>query len=284
MPNRVIRDAILDSDRYHDLAHDSERLLFLELLLLADDFGLVPLNHGFLRRRTTPCAGRTLAQITAMISALADRDLVRCYTSERGGKFGFIPRFGNSPRALKPKWPVPPESLGFGKKIRDLDEKRGTDDTQSFTNEPVTETVTETEKKKTTAMVICSSGSDDPDQQSLIEGETKTLVRQKAVPDCPVNELVALYHTILPELPQVVAVSSARRQALVARWREVCVEDSLDRAGGLEFFRSYFTRIRSSKFLMGKAPAAPGRTAFRCSFDFVIRQSSFLKIIEGAYS
>ena len=113
MPNRVIREALLDSDRYLGLTHDSERLVFLELILLADDFGLVPLHFSFLRRRVSPCAGRTEAQVMEMIGQLVERDLLRVYRSESGAMFGYIPRFGNVPRATKPKWPTPPDQPSF---------------------------------------------------------------------------------------------------------------------------------------------------------------------------
>jgi hypothetical protein len=105
---------MLDSDRYQGLSHDSERLLFIELLLLADDYGIVPLSHAFLRRRASPCQAKSPEQVTMMVTALADQDLVRVYHSERGGVFGFIPRFDNRPQALKPKWPLPPAGMDGG--------------------------------------------------------------------------------------------------------------------------------------------------------------------------
>jgi hypothetical protein len=52
VPNRIVRDAILDSPRYHGLSSDTARLLFFELLLLADDYGLTPAYPLFLSRRT----------------------------------------------------------------------------------------------------------------------------------------------------------------------------------------------------------------------------------------
>ena len=44
MPNRVIRDDLLDSDRIRSLPTDSHRMLFVELLLLADDYGTPPIR------------------------------------------------------------------------------------------------------------------------------------------------------------------------------------------------------------------------------------------------
>ncbi len=113
MPSRTIRDTVLDSERYHACPVES-RLLFLELLLCADDYALVPIGEVFLRRHTTACEGKTTAQIAGFLTPLMEHDLIRPYTSERGGRFAFIPRFDNRPRALKPKWPLPPQGLDDG--------------------------------------------------------------------------------------------------------------------------------------------------------------------------
>jgi len=150
MPNRVIRDSVLDSDRYVGLTHDAERLLFLELLLMADDFGLVPLNFAFLRRRASPCAGRSEKQVNEMVEQLVERDLVRLYRSGSASLFGYIPRFGNVPRAKKPKWPLPPDQPAFSE-INNLARSCAANvrtcnaNAQHLqTNEPETETETET--------------------------------------------------------------------------------------------------------------------------------------------
>jgi hypothetical protein len=125
VPNRIIRDSLLDSDRYHELTHVAERLLFIELLLIADDYGLMPLGHAFVRRRATAAANTSAEQFTRMLSALADVDLLRVYVDEKGNRYGYLPRFGNWPRALKSRWPLPPDELG-GLEIKALMAKRST--------------------------------------------------------------------------------------------------------------------------------------------------------------
>lgn len=157
MPNRVIRESMLDSDRYSSLPTDSERLLFIELLLLADDFGLVPLNYAFLRRRVSPCVGKTEKQALVMLEHLIECDLIRTYHSESGSLFGYIPRFGNVPRAKKPKWPLPPDIPSFNE-INKLARfccaptcKSTSSAGRALANAPETETETETEKKYTPA-------------------------------------------------------------------------------------------------------------------------------------
>lgn len=119
MANRIVRDGVLDSERYLALAHDCERLLFLELLLLADDFALVPVGYTTLARKASSCLRRNEDAVAAMLMALADRDLIRPYESEAGSRFAWIPRFRNTPRAKRPKFPVPPNVPSF-RELHDL--------------------------------------------------------------------------------------------------------------------------------------------------------------------
>lgn len=110
MPRRVIRDSVLHSERYNSVGIEA-KLLFFELLLCADDYGLVPLRPLYLRMHTTACAGKDDGWICKVVSDLMDADLVRPYDAD-GGRFGFIPRFKNWPRALRPLHPVPPSGCG----------------------------------------------------------------------------------------------------------------------------------------------------------------------------
>ena len=150
MPSRIIRDGLLDSDRYLLLPHDSERLLFIELLLLADDYGLCNANFGYLKRRTSVCSTKTVEQVASILATLMDVDLVRVYDVD-GNRLLYIPRFGNHPRSRKPRFPMPPDNLG-GNEINQLQEKRiasathmRADALQVRANAPETETEFETE-------------------------------------------------------------------------------------------------------------------------------------------
>lgn len=93
---------------------------------------------------------------------------------------------------------------------------------------------------------------------------------------CPVQDIVDLFNSILVELPQVVLVNKARKYALNARWEESHVHQDLD------FWREYFTSVRSSDFLMGKTQGRGGQP-FRATFDWLIAPSNFVKVVEGNY-
>jgi hypothetical protein len=149
MPNRIIRDGLLSSDRYHEVGIEG-RLLFFELLLTADDYGLISLSPVFLRMRCPTCSGKQKEFISKLIGELVDVDLLRRYESG-GSAYGYIPRFGNTPRAKKPKYPTPPEGIGgndINKLISEMHSRRCAYAMQMQANAPETETETETETEK----------------------------------------------------------------------------------------------------------------------------------------
>lgn len=112
MPNRVIREALLDSKRYWALSNDG-KIFFIHMMLLADDFGCISLAPLFIARRAF-IQRPGPAKLEALIRELADQDLVRLYfagdikTPER---YAFIPRFGQTLKWKKARLPMPPRSL-----------------------------------------------------------------------------------------------------------------------------------------------------------------------------
>jgi hypothetical protein len=108
MPSRIIREGLLDSQRYWNVTVEA-RQLFIHLMLLADDFGLVSLAPVFVRRRCFDDAP-SQAKIDKLLEQLQDADLLRVYEAGRA-RYGFIPRFGQRLRLMRCKHPAPPESL-----------------------------------------------------------------------------------------------------------------------------------------------------------------------------
>ena len=90
-------------------------------------------------------------------------------------------------------------------------------------------------------------------------------------PNCPHEDIVKLYLTILPELPGVAKLTDKRKKSLGAAWR------SDIKCQNLVFWEMYFNRIKTSNFLMGRT------TNWNADFDFVINQNKMFKILEGAY-
>lgn len=103
------------------------------------------------------------------------------------------------------------------------------------------------------------------------------------VPDCPYKELQDLYHEECPSMARVLVMTAMRQKNLMARWRQVCSEDKMDKASGLDWFRWYFQTAHKSKFLTGCA-GGKGDRVWKADFEWLINGSNFAKVVEGRYS
>ncbi len=88
----------------------------------------------------------------------------------------------------------------------------------------------------------------------------------------PYKKIKEEYNKILFDRPQIEIMSETRMKKLRSLWG---MDDNFQ---SLEFWSGLFTYIRDSDFLMGKTANYPG-----CNFDFILQQSSFIKIYEGFY-
>lgn len=86
---------------------------------------------------------------------------------------------------------------------------------------------------------------------------------------CPQQEIIALYHEILPALPPVREWTGDAD--LRARWRSSPERQSLD------WWRTFFAYIAKSPFLMGE------RGDFQASLGWIVRAKNFAKIVNGNY-
>lgn len=96
-------------------------------------------------------------------------------------------------------------------------------------------------------------------------------------PECPHQDIVALYHEILPMCPSIRDWTAARAQALRARWNEDPKRQNLD------YWRLLFEYVADSKFLTGRSTPQPGRKPFFASLDWIVKAENFAKIREERY-
>lgn len=122
MPDRVIRDELLESPRFLALKDNADRLAYIALLLNADDLGNFDADPFRLVRiwRDFGISTRELAAKT--LAELADTDLVRVYSVD-GKAFVHIPRYRQRLRYTVGKFPRPPSEIDTCK-INPLPEKR----------------------------------------------------------------------------------------------------------------------------------------------------------------
>jgi uncharacterized phage protein (TIGR02220 family) len=109
MPDRVLRDEILTSERYWSISIEAQRL-FIHLLLCADDTGRFSGKNYTVRTSCFPSQSVDPVKLENLLSELLDVDLIRMYHVEKD-RYIFIPRFRQRLRYLHSKFPPPPNEI-----------------------------------------------------------------------------------------------------------------------------------------------------------------------------
>ncbi len=107
------------------------------------------------------------------------------------------------------------------------------------------------------------------------------------LPTCPVDDLIGLYHQILPNLPAVRLMTEGRKKAVRKLWDWVLTSkrpDHTPRATNadeaLAWFREYFTRATENDFLMGRTPRTGPHANWQCDLDFLLTERGLRHVIE----
>jgi hypothetical protein len=121
MPDRILRDEILESDRWLGLPSADDRLVYIALLLRCDDFGNLEGGLSRLFRFVERFTSIKSAEHTALtLLHLVDADLIRRYEVD-GRELYHIPRFRPHQQYLTRKMPASPwdseRKLGKHKRI-----------------------------------------------------------------------------------------------------------------------------------------------------------------------
>lgn len=102
-----------------------------------------------------------------------------------------------------------------------------------------------------------------------------SLGKSELSPPVPVQEIINLYHELLPGLPRCAKLTTKRKSYIQQRWREDMPE--------LKNWRNFFVYVGQSNFLMGKAMPVNGRQVFRADIEWICNPTNFTKIAEGKY-
>lgn len=126
----------------------------------------------------------------------------------------------------------------------------------------------------TTTNVVVVDSDPAPDLTLVHSNENPP---KPAKADCPHQQIIALYHELLPMCPAIRDWTPARAQALRARWNEDAKRQSLD------YWKRFFTYVAESEFLTGRAHTTQGRKPFFASLEWIVKAENFTKIREGKY-
>lgn len=107
------------------------------------------------------------------------------------------------------------------------------------------------------------------------------------LPPCPFDDIVAIYHEVLPELPRVRLMGEPRKRALQSLWRFVLTSKKPDKTPratnaqeALGWIRTYFDRARENDFLMGRTPRTGQHANWLCDLDFLLSDKGKTHVIE----
>lgn len=125
----------------------------------------------------------------------------------------------------------------------------------------------------------------DQQAEGLEQVEDHQPAQKSTAPPCPHQQILDLYHELLPELPCMKVWNGTRQQHLAARWRERWKSKSYStQAEGLAYFRRLFEYIgRECDWLMGRVQGREGKP-FLATLAWIVSPGNFAKIIEGNYA
>ncbi|WP_394780001.1 hypothetical protein [Undibacterium sp.] len=124
-----------------------------------------------------------------------------------------------------------------------------------------------------------ASGTADPSFSDSAQSTAKDkdpLRAEFAATACPHQEIIALYHQVLPQCPKVRDWTHGRAVQLRARWNEDRTRQSMD------YWRLFFEYVAGSHFLTGRAQH-PGSRPFMADLAWMTKAVNFAKIREGHY-
>ena len=107
-------------------------------------------------------------------------------------------------------------------------------------------------------------------------------------PDCPHQQIIAIYREILPTLTAPRTWDGTRVTQLCARWRESW--ERLKKQGKphaepdvLGWWRRFFETVRECPLLMGQVDNRPGQAPFAADLVWLTKKSNFDKTLDGKY-
>jgi hypothetical protein len=131
---------------------------------------------------------------------------------------------------------------------------------------PIAVTGTETGIANPGGLVVPSVAGDLSGDAAKPEKKTKS--------ECPHQDIITLYHEILPMCPMVKDWTPSRATQLRTRWNEDPVRQHLD------YWRNLFNYVAKCDFLVGKAN---GKNPFLADLEWITKSGNFTKIREGKY-
>jgi hypothetical protein len=251
MPNRLIREGILKSDRVEQLDFPAE-VFYRRLMSVVDDHGLYDARPSILRTSLYPLRVDRVreADIARWIAACEKAGVIALY--EHGGKPYLQMLDTRWQVRSEPKYPLPPDGI-----VKTL---QATDNSCS---QPIT-----------TAHLDGDGVGDDTVAKATDVGANDRM-------DCPYERIAKAWNSVCLSMPAVKPVAEwnpERRTACRSRWNDkAALKKYATVDAGVAYWTRLFGVIQESDFLAGRAGE------WCADFDWVMKPKNLIKIIEGKY-
>lgn len=267
------------------------RLAAIAIRNEADDNGIFPFKPLTLKARIFPADN---LDMSALLNELIETNQIIVFECEEGKRFGIIKNFQKFQSPRKPTFyhPVPTGELPTGYQLHsDYKPKSSIPVPNQYGTGTGIEVEREKEKEReeeqesnANALLVASDADNPCRDEGILAEKPKAQIlkpdkpKPKLVPPpCPYQQIVELYHEILPMCPRVKEMTSARKAHLRARWVGARERQNL------EWWRRFFGYVAKSDFLTGNAPGYNGRKPFQANLSWLVKQENFTKIREGNY-
>lgn len=279
MPNRILRDGILQSETVASLGWPEE-VFYRRLMSVVDDYGRFHALPKLIRSACYPLQIDKVsdADIGKWLSKCETAGLVSVYPAQDGKRYVQIHKFGQQQRS-RSKFPDP---IAPDISCYQLLANAHLDGDVVGVGDGV---VFGVDSKDEVPTVLGDLPAADPPSATVIE-LTKPPKPPAKPPDFPFEELIGLYHARLPMCPRVQLLTEQRRRFAAARWKAWASMDGWEtQEQGLGEWAAFFDLVAKSKFLTGRTQSHDSsRPPFVADFDWLMRPMNFQKVFEGRYS
>jgi hypothetical protein len=273
---RTIKPEFWTSEQVMACSRDA-RLIFIGLWNFSDDGGVHPASLVRIKAQILPGDDCNIKDMQKWINELIDNDLIIEYTHD--GKNYYKITGWKHQKIDQPTYKYPLPTGEIVPKIRR--KVMGKKENSPNVHGTFIERSVNVHDGCIRDVDVEGNGREGKGEEG--NGKTKTntiVVGEKFAErlDCPHQDIINLYHKVLPMCKKVKAWTPKRKSHLQQRWREHEARQNLG------WWEEFFKVVAASKFLTGNVPMPPGRDKpWQATLEWLIMPNNFVKVIEGNY-